>query len=576
MSLLKAVSATKKYMLAHKMISAFGVLIILGGGYAAVHVSKASGETLYVLAQARKGDLTSSVSGSGQVEAVDQEDVTATVSGDIVAVNVKVGDKVVKGQALAFIDTKDALKAVSNAEISLSNAELSYSRAQKQAKDQAAGSDASDLSKAYQQGYTAIANTSIDLPAIFSGASDIFYDSAHSPYFSDIQINNSAGSAAVGYKYQAGVSLDAAKHDFEANYARYQTISASSAPTEISALLSTTDTILKELLSALTGAYNTIDYISDRYASNVPGQITTDKSALSGYVNKVNSDINAIAGAVAAIDSAQDSPASADLSLKTAELSLSQAQDALDQAKQDLYDHTIRAPWDAVVAKVPVKAGDKASNGTSIATLISPSKQVRISLNEIDAAKVKEGDAVMLTFDAIDGLSLPGHVSQVDLVGTVSQGVVTYSVEIQFDQNDERVKAGMTVSADIHMASISDTVIVPSAAIKSVGGAQFVQVLTGNFNRMQAIQGVSSPMPPSMVKVTVAQTNDDSSAISSGLSGGEYVVVRTTNTAKTAAAAPSAASLLGSFNRGARPAGSAGGQVRTFSAPAGGAVFISK
>jgi RND family efflux transporter MFP subunit len=572
-------SKAKTYALTHKAISAIVLLALVGGGYAIAHASGSAGETLYVLAQARRGTLVSSVAGSGQVEAVDQEDITSTVSGDIVSVVVKAGDKVVKDQPLAYIDTKDATKAVTNAQIALSNAQLSYDRAQKQAKDQTAGSASSDLAKSYQGGYTAIANASIDLPAIFAGASDIFYDPSHSPYFSDSQLSNTAGSAAVTYKYQAGVALDTAKRDFDANYARYKAISASSDPAEISALLSTTDAILKELLSALTGTYNTIDYASDRYASNVPTQIATDKTALSGYVSKVNSNINAIANAVTSIDDAQDSPASADLSLKTAELGLSQAKDALDQAREDLYNHTIRAPWDAVVAKVPAKVGDKANNGTSIATLISPGKLVRISLNEIDAAKVKEGDRATLTFDAIDGLSLPAHVSQMDLVGTVSQGVVTYSVEIQFDQNDERVKPGMTVSADIATASVENAILVPSAAVKSgFGGGRTVQVLSGTFKPAQAAQGVTSSVPPKSVKVEVAQENDDMAAISSGLSEGDWVVVRTatTGTAKTSTT-PTATSLLGNINRAGRTgAGGAGGGNRTFGAPAGGAVFISR
>ena len=40
-------------------------------------------------------------------------------------------------------------------------------------------------------------------------------------------------------------------------------------------------------------------------------------------------------------------------------------------------------------------------------------------------------------------------VAEIDTIGTVSQGVVTYNVKIGLDTQDERVKSGMSVSAVI-------------------------------------------------------------------------------------------------------------------------------
>ncbi|MDD5433706.1 MAG: hypothetical protein PHE77_03610, partial [Candidatus Pacebacteria bacterium] len=56
-----------------------------------------------------------------------------------------------------------------------------------------------------------------------------------------------------------------------------------------------------------------------------------------------------------------------------------------------------------------------------------------ISLNEVDVAKVKIGQRAIITFDAIDELEITGKVEDVDTIGTVSQGVVSYNVKIIFD-----------------------------------------------------------------------------------------------------------------------------------------------
>ena len=63
-----------------------------------------------------------------------------------------------------------------------------------------------------------------------------------------------------------------------------------------------------------------------------------------------------------------------------------------------------------MVATVPVNVGDTIGTGTTVVTLITNEKIATLSLNEVDAAKVKVGDKVTLTFDAIDGLSLTGIV----------------------------------------------------------------------------------------------------------------------------------------------------------------------
>src|SRR6185437_11334418 len=91
---------------------------------------------------------------------------------------------------------------------------------------------------------------------------------------------------------------------------------------------------------------------------------------------------------------------------------------------------------------------------------------------------VKAGQKAELTFDAIEGLTLSGTVAEVDSVGTVSQGVVTYDVKISFDKQDPRVRPGMTVDAAITADSKENALIVPSSAVETAAGRSFVEVVT--------------------------------------------------------------------------------------------------
>jgi len=553
----------KTWIVAHKIISGVLGVVVIASGYGIYnHYAGTSTETKYVLGTVQKGTLVTSVTGTGQVAASEQTNITPNVSGDeITQMLVKAGDEVVKGQVIAYINNTNAIKAVSNAELALENARLEYDKAAKEAQTQEIDSTSSDLKKSYDSGYNAIANTFIDLPAIFAGVNDIYYVTSHSPYFSDNYINTQMGGSAIAYKYQSGIIFDKAKKEYDSVFPSYKALSVNSDPEKIIAALNSTQSILKKLIEALSGTYSTIEYIHNGSNTVTTSEMTADKAQLSGFISKVNSDTTSIENALNSIETAKDSTATADLGMRSADLAQSKAADSLRDAQTALADHSVRAPFSGLIAKVTGKVGDKSSTNTAIATLISKEKLVNITLNEIDAAKVHADDRVTLTFDALEDVTLPGHVSNIDLVGTVSQGVVSYSVEIAFDENKDEVKPGMTVNADIKAREIADVLLVPSSAVKTQGKKSYVQVLGQKYDERLGRTGVISTVLPENKVVTVGTSNDTEVEITSGLSEGDQVVVKTVTGTAATTAAPSILNSLG----GNRTAGAAAsGATRTF------------
>ncbi len=119
-------SRTKKIIVAHKVISAIILIVLVGIGYSIYKRSAGDGaETRYILGKVSNGSLVSAVTGTGQVAASEQTNVAPNVSGDeITSILVKAGDEVIKGQAIAYIESADAAKAVSNAQLSYESAQL--------------------------------------------------------------------------------------------------------------------------------------------------------------------------------------------------------------------------------------------------------------------------------------------------------------------------------------------------------------------------------------------------------------------------------------------------------------------
>ena len=192
-------------------------------------------------------------------------------------------------------------------------------------------------------------------------------------------------------------------------------------------------------------------------------------------------------------------------------------------------------------------SGSSASTPIVISDLSALQAQVQIA--ETDRPKVKIGQKVELTFDAVPDLTITGRVDQIDAVGTSSSGVVTYNVTITFDIQDKRLNPGMTAAASIVTQVDANVLLVPNAAVKTdTSGASYVQVLD------------TPGGTPRNVDVTVGPAGDTQTEIVSGLTGNENVVTQTISAAgSSSTGARSGLSVLGGGGGGAGRAAGGGG-----------------
>src|SRR3989338_1564422 len=115
------------------------------------------------------------------------------------------------------------------------------------------------------------------------------------------------------------------------------------------------------------------------------------------------------------------------LDIRSQELALEQRRNALADARQGLADAAVRAPVAGKVALISAKLGDTISTSSAAVTIVAKQQIAEVSLNEVDVAKIKIGLKATLTFDAIEGLNISGQVIDIDIIGTISQGVVSYN-----------------------------------------------------------------------------------------------------------------------------------------------------
>lgn len=553
----------KNAVIRRKLASFFIAAVLIGGGYYAYgRITAPSMETRYVLGAAEKGTLVVSVTGSGQVSALNQVDVKPKISGDVIYVGAKNGDSVSAGTTLAILDTKDAKQAVSDAQINLDQTNLDLQKMEGLMTDSGSirgnkEKAENDLAKAYEDGFNTVANTFLDMPGVMSGLQDTLYGTAlggNGQWNIDYYPNAIQNATGEAYPYEANrfrdaakTAYDAARKAYDANFSNYKSTSRFSSTDRIDKLIDETYDTTQLIAEAVKNVNNLIQLYKDRLAENsvkTAAQADTYLSQLSGYTGKANSYLTSLLSIKTTIQNDKESVINVGFDLSDQKIKVAQAERALADARDNLANTSIRAPFAGTVAKVSAKKGDSISSGSIVATIMTKQKVANITLNEVDVAKIENGQKATLTFDAVSDITIAGEVSDVDSLGTASQGVVSYSVQIAFTTNDDRIKSGMTVSAAIVTDVKQNVLLLPNAAVKSQSDNYYVEILEGIKKSPENVggQGIVSKTLPIQKTVEIGISNDAKTEIMSGLQEGELAVIRSISgtAAKTTAQQTSA------------------------------------
>ncbi len=585
----KTADRVKAYIRTRKVTSGIVALVLFVGGYFGVSAMRGdSSETRYVLAVAARRAIISSVTGTGQVSASGQVALKTKAAGDVIYIGVANGQEVKTGTLILQLDTRDAKKAVRDAEANLASAKLSHQKLVKpadtlsliQAKN-ALSQAQSSLAKAYDDGFNSVSNAFLNLPALMAGLYDITAGTKTGRSGED---NLSAYAAlidtfdahALALRDTARAAYDRARDAYERTFLGYRAASRLSEKALVETLVNDTYDTTKTIAEAVKATNDFLGVVNDRLTEHhrsFPATLAPHLSSLATYIGQTNTHLLALLGIKDALTTAKYAIAERTESLaklqagaealdvSASELAIRQRENALQDAREKLADYFVRAPFDGAVAAVSVKRTDSVGSGASVGTFITKQKVAEISLNEVDISTVSVGQEAALSFDAIDRLVLRGKVIEIETVGAISQGVVTYSVKIGFDSPDTRVKPGMSVTAVIETGRKEDALSVPQGAVKSQGRSQYVEVADEDApvseSGSRVPQGILLSAPPERRAIEVGVSNDAFAEIVSGLREGEQVVTRTiAANANGAAPQPQAPTIFGASG------GGRGGAVR--------------
>ena len=203
-----------------------------------------------------------------------------------------------------------------------------------------------------------------------------------------------------------------------------------------------------------TRQQNKLDYdravALQRQAVNSQQQLDQAKATYDGITAQVGSDRAAI---------------------QQAEAQVAQKAAALKVAQTNLDYTVIRAPINGTVVNRNIDIGQTVAASLQAPTLFTialdlTKMQVYAKTDEGDVGQIRPGQKADFQVDAFPKEMFHGVVYQVRMNATSVQNVVTYDTIVNFDNPELKLFPGMTAYVSIPVASVTDVVKIPNAALR--------------------------------------------------------------------------------------------------------------
>lgn len=462
--------------------------------------SSAASATSYTTAEVTRMDVSSSITGSGTLEAADSYSVTTLIEGSILTADFEEGDEVEEGTILYTIDSSDASNSLEQAEISLNQAQRSYNNQLESQEDLTITAPVSG------QVYSIDVEVGDDVTAGETVAT------IRDSQTMSLEVSFPADDASSFYVGQsATVTLDST----------FETLTGTISK------ISGTDTVLTGNVIVRTvtiDVSNPGGLSTEQTASAAVGTATSTASGTFTY--KEEETVTAqVSGEVSSIRVSEGDQVSSgqtlivltsddlDDSLQSISESLRNAKISLENQYENLDDYTITSPIKGTIVDKNYNAGETTEANQVLCTIYDLSYlTMTLSVDELDIASIEVGQSVSIVADAVEDTTYTGTVTKVSVAGTSSGSATTYPVTIRIDETDGLLP-GMSVDATIELASAEDVLAIPSAAL----------------NRGDTVL-VTADSPSAANGTLVESTTEDgedyySVEVTTGVSGDDYIEI---------------------------------------------------
>ncbi|MEY3197867.1 MAG: hypothetical protein RL023_654 [Candidatus Parcubacteria bacterium] len=152
---------------------------------------------------------------------------------------------------------------------------------------------------------------------------------------------------------------------------------------------------------------------------------------------------------------------------------------ALQEKQQAFTKASLVSPVSGIVLTIAGNVGEQSSSQfMTIGT--NGYRYVKVSIDEDEIDKIKQGQSVNIKPEAVSDLMITGKVYYVANAGSAdNNGVVTFDVFVSFYTDDQRLRTTMNVEVSFLQKSVENVLLLPAKAVYAYDNAPHVTISDG-------------------------------------------------------------------------------------------------
>ncbi len=466
----------------HPFLLLFVAAILVVAGFALANSKKTTPPSLVTV---ERGSVVQEVSVTGKVTPVSNLDLAFERAGRVVRAYVNVGDRVKSSDPLVDLDKSELEAQLLEAKANVVAQQAKLDELVRgprpediQTKSTELNKDKQDLNNEYSTASDVVNDSYVKADDAVRKQVDALFTNDEEP---NVQLSFSVSDSQL--KINVEVERTQVSQELKAWLAELsKTMPAISALQQARGHLEFIRDFLNDLMQATLNAFSTpADTLSTYRAS-----ITTARTNVNTALTNVNNQQQTIASQELIVQTKQDElnkllAGSDPESVNAQKALLDQARASQALIEAQINKTTLHAPMNGIITRQDAKVGQVVAANSILVGIISAGKlQVEANVPEADVAKLQIGDETNVTLDAYgDSVLFRSKVIKIDPSETVIEGVATYKTTLAFENEDARIKPGMTANLDILTDRKDNVLFIPQRSVFGNNGGRLVRVYLG-------------------------------------------------------------------------------------------------
>ncbi|MBI4993972.1 efflux RND transporter periplasmic adaptor subunit [Candidatus Wolfebacteria bacterium] len=199
--------------------------------------------------------------------------------------------------------------------------------------------------------------------------------------------------------------------------------------------------------------------------------------------------------------------------IEIAQAQIKEIESQIEITKEKIRKSTLYAPISAKITKIWLEKGELFSVGKTAISLSSSGYKIQSDISELDIGKIKSqnGNKAIIQLDAFPNEKFEGEILSVDPQEINKDGDIYYRVNINFKDQPENIRQGMSADIIISSAFKKNILKIPQFAVYQKNDKKFVKILDGKIQKE--------------IEVKTGISDGEAIEITEGLSEGQIIVV---------------------------------------------------